>query len=225
LVVTNPLTQHGPIFLTAATTLITFGSLAGGANAATILAPSSASTNMGEIFPASNTINQSGLSVTYTSLSTDLSTYLSSNPTSNHGFGGNIWGSSSGVRSGNFDLDLGGSHAIAGVVIWNLVDDPSAIRQFTVLLDDNANFTSPVNAGTYIASNTLGSNPNTAAELFAFAATSASFVRIQIADTHSATSNGAAFGEIAFSVVPEPSSTLLLGVGVLGFIAHRRRNS
>lgn len=195
------------------------------ANAAVVLQPTSASTDMGEYFSASRTRNQSGLSSGYTNLVTDFDNYLGLGPTAYHGGGDNIWGASLGVRSGNFDFDLGGTYLVSAVALWNLIGDPSAVRQVTILLDDNASFSSPSNLGTFTASNSLGSGSNTAAQVFTFSDTPASFVRFQILNTWSATSAHTAFNEVAFRVspIPEPS---IAAFGILGcflLFLHRSR--
>ena len=203
--------------------------LSGVAEAEIILQPVAASTNMGEYFPIINIINQSGLSNGYTSLVTDFDSYIASNPTAFHGVGSNVWGAPSGVRAGFIDLDLGGSYVIDKLALWNLVDDPSAIQQFNLLVDDNSAFSSPANLGNFIASNSLGSRPDTEAQVFGLAATTASFARLEILNTWSPSSFSVAFNEAAFGVtavngpVPEPTTMLLVGSGLLGLWGARKK--
>jgi hypothetical protein len=201
--------------------------LGGDANAAAILAPISASTTMGELFPAVRAINKSGLSVGYTSLVTDFDVYIAAGRTATHGSGTNIWGSTLGVRSGNFDLALGATYLVSSMAFWNLFDDPSSVREFTLLMDDNSAFSSPVNLGTFTASNSLGSGSNTTAQVFTFPETAASFVRLQILNTWYASSSHTAFNEVAFKAtpVPEPNVCLLLVVALLVIAVGRRRSS
>ncbi len=209
-----------------AVTVCSLTSLAGHASAATILQPASASTNMGELFPAARAISKSALSVGYTTLVTNFDTYLASGPTSVHGNGTNIWGSTLGVRSGHFDLALGGSYLVSSIAFWNLIGDPSSVRQFNLLLDDNSAFSSPDNLGTFTALNDLGKGSNTAAQVFAFTETLASFVRLEILNTWDASSSHTAFNEVAFRVnsAPEPNAGLLSGLALLVVVASRRRS-
>lgn len=177
------------------------------ADAAVILQPASASTNMGELFPASRMRDQSGLSTPYTSLVTDFDGYIAAGPTAEHGFGLSVWGSPPRVRSGNFDLALGGSYEISAMALWNAVGDPSALRDFRLLAAGDAAFTAPIDLGTFTALNTAGSYPKTAAQVFAFAPTRASHVRIEVLSTASSTSYGAVANEVAFrATVPEPGA-------------------
>lgn len=197
------------------------------ANAAAILQPLSASTNMGEFFLGNRAINKSGLSRTYTSLVTDFDAFIATNPTAAHGNGANIWGSTLGVRAGNFDLNLGGTFLVSGMAFWNLVGDVSSVRQFNLLADSDASFGNPVNLGLFTASNVLGIGASTSAQVFTFPQTTAAFIRIQILNTWSPTSDHAAFNEVAFKATsvpaPEPTATCLLGLGALGLASRRRR--
>ena len=109
------------------TTLILIASL-GTSNlgiGATILAPVAASTDMGEDPSTSveNLINQSHLTESYLSLSTDFDDYIARNPTSVYLREGGVempwWESSPGVRSGNIDLILGQETMIDGFAIMS----------------------------------------------------------------------------------------------------------
>ena len=119
---------------------------------------------------------------------------------------------------------------MSAMSFWNAIDDPSSVRQFSLLLDDNADFGSPDNVGTFLASNSLGMGQDTAAEVFSFAETSASFVRLEIIDTWSASSFSIVFNEAAFKVspVPEPTTSALLSIGIalllFGSIRAKRRD-
>lgn len=196
------------------------------AHAGSILQATGVSTNMGSIYPVIGTINQSGLSTGYTSLVDDFDTYIATNPTHDHGFGGNIWGSPQDIRSGYLDFTLGGDYVIESMAFWTLDADPSSIRQFKLYADDNLSFSSATLLGSYTALNSPGFNPSSV-QVFSFSAQNASYVRLEVLNTWSTTSYSTALGEVAFeiSAVPEPETyaMMLAGLGLIGFVARRRR--
>ena len=200
------------------------------ADAGSILQAAGASTNMGTAAGAgpSATIDQSGLSTSYTSGVTGFDVFIASNPTHAGQSGTNIWIGSSASPTGNFDFDLGGSYAIQSFALWNPGSDYfSNMIGFNLLGDDNAAFSSPT---TLLSGQSA--NPNTGpsfaalAEVFAFAPTTASFVRLEITSHNGSASKS--FGEAAFelSSVAEPSSFLSsssAGIGLIGRAWRRSR--
>lgn len=210
------------------------------ATASVTLQPVSASTNMGELVlrdadgsivvfaAASHVIDQSALTPRYTSKVSDFDSYINSHPTANHGFGAAAWGSPAGVRSGTFDLNLGGDYKVNSMALWNAVDDPSAIREFNILLDDNPSFSSPEKFSGFTALNSLReeSSFSSFSQVFTFDPTAAHFVRLEILNTWSPSSYGTVFNEVMFGVSPVPESEtyamLLAGLGLIGFMSRRR---
>jgi len=195
------------------------------AKADLILDPAAVSTNMGT-FSAQhvpvNVINQSGLSVGYTSLVTDFTTYISSNPT--HNTTNNDWFSTPGTITGNFDFDLGGAFTIEALSLWDIGgNNNSSLVGFTLLAGSDATFSSSTVLGTFSANPNTG--PLTAAlpQVFNFSPTAASFVRMQITSNNGAGQTG--FGEAAFAVVtsPEPASIFLCGAAfALAIVCGKR---
>jgi len=188
------------------------------ADAGLILQPGAASTDMGtSVGSTDNVINQSGLSDGYTSLATNFDTYTAGTPTHDNTINLNHWTSALSTTSGNFDFDLGGNFTIESFALWNNAGT-NGVRDFTLLVDDNAGFSSPTSLGSFTVLIT-GFGPQNAllSQVFSFAATSASFVRMQVANNHGG--NATTFGEAAFEVqsqtVPEPSALALLGMGSL----------
>jgi len=186
-----------------------------------ILQPESALTNADSLFPVENIINQSGLSATYNSLVDDFDSYISSDPTSHHGRGDNVWGTTEGIRSADIIFSLGDTYKVNKVALWNLTDDPSAIKDFTIFTDDDPGFSSPIKVGDYTALESSGIDDNTLAQVFDIGGVSTSYIMLSINNTWSPASYSLAFSEIAFSVtpVPVPPSLLLFLSGFISLLS------
>jgi hypothetical protein len=188
------------------------------ADGAVILAPVSASTTMGEFFPASNAINQSGLSIGYVSLTTDFNDYIAAQPTALHG-SANVWAAPLKVQSGKFDLALGGTYRVSGLALWNpRINDPSSLRQFNVSLSSDASFSTSETYSGFVASNSLGTPAGAGVQSFYFPTTVASFVRLNILNSWSSTSFSVGINEVALRVSPIPEPTTLISLGVAAML-------
>ena len=131
-------------------------------------------------------IDQSGLSVGYTSLVTDFDAYISSGVTHEYIGDGN-WFSDQLTTVPlplNFDFDLGGLYSIEAIALWgdnqpnSSFNGPTnqSVKDFELLFADNADFISPFSAGLFSYTN----SGNTA-EVFGFASTTASHLRMIMA--------------------------------------------
>jgi hypothetical protein len=76
----------------------------------------------------------------------------------------------------------------------------------------------------FVALNTVGTPHDIGVQVFSFAPTTASFVRLNILDTWSSSSFSVAFNEVALraSLVPEPGILSLFGLGFLCLLAANR---
>ncbi len=199
------------------------------AQGGTILGPATASTNMGSYsanYLPTFAINQSALTPGYISGVTDFATFTATANTFLAGGGGNnIWYSSQGVVTGNFDFDLGGTYTIDALALWN---DPQnakqGVKQFRLYAANNPSFTSPTLLGTYSAVEGLG-NANLA-QVFNFSSTTAAYVRMEILSNHGSTFV-TGISEAAFDVaaVPVPAAFWLFGsaLGIGGVLKRRIR--
>jgi hypothetical protein len=171
------------------------------------------------------TVNQSGLSSSYTSNVTDFDAYIASNPTHDSTNSTNFWLSSDGTVTGNVDFDLGGSYLIESFALWNFGEGfASNVVGFNLLASDTADFSSQtVLLSSQSANTNTGPNNATLPEVFTFAPATASFVRLEITSNNGTTATS--FGEAAFDVVPEPSSSLLMIGSGLAWLLKRRRTS
>lgn len=179
------------------------------------------------IFPASNIINQSGLSTSYISGVTDFNTYTT---TATHTSAPGIdW-----IGSGSTALltfDLGSSEAIDSFALWNFSASPNSlgVNEFQLFADNDNNFvngtTSQLGNNLFAALST--SNP-ASAQVFNLTATDTQYVHMNILSNHGAAD--VALGEVAFqsaaaSVPFEFSPSLgLLAVGGIWGASRLRKN-
>lgn len=177
-----------------------------------------------------NTIDQSGLSMGFTSGVTDFDAYIASNPTHTIFYQDFEWFTPDGVTSATVDYDLGGVFNIDRMALWN--EESSGLGQFNILVSqDNVNFT-------IIGSNLSPfDNPELvdySAEVFDIQDSLARYVRLEVSNCPQPDPGsfvGCGIGEIAFATrdeipsQPEPATILgLLAVSGLGLGMKRKKN-
>ncbi|OZH51523.1 hypothetical protein AFK68_30445 [Hydrocoleum sp. CS-953] len=198
------------------------------AQAALIVSPVDATatsefTPGGEII---NTINQSGLSIGFTSGVDDFDTYLAQNPLHTLVFAGNEWFSNFQGPNQTITYDLGSILAIDRLALWN--EEGAGISSFNILSsNDGVNF-STILSGVSPINNPI--NNDYSAEVIDFGSVvNAQFVQFEITGCENA--NLCGIGEVAFATaeslpeaVPEPTALLgLLGAGALGATSLKRK--
>lgn len=198
-----------------------------GAFAAPIIAPTSGVINSGGpgFGSLTNTFDQSGLSAGYIPGVTDFDSYLASTPTHTLAFGGFEWFGNSGGNSASVTYDFGGLVTIDRLALWN--EESTGIGLLDLFASsDGVNF-SPLASGLVPTDHPLS---DYSADVFTLTATNLQFVRFdmsQCPQPNVGASFACAIGEVAFrqATVPEPASSGLLGIGLAGLAAIRRRRS
>lgn len=199
--------------------------LAGTAQATVIRGATSAVVVVGNEFgpccDIGNAIDQSGLSSGYTSGVTDFDTYIGSNPMHAFPFNNNEYFAMSGTTSGVVEFQLDAIYAIDRIALWN--EDANGISVMDVLVSTDGVIFSEVLSDFVPMDNPI--NFDYPAEVISLGGTvNAKYVRI---DMNSCPSPFCSIGEIAFSTsaVPEPTTVMLLGLGLAGLgFARRRRH-
>ncbi|WP_287519505.1 discoidin domain-containing protein [Okeania sp. SIO2C2] len=191
------------------------------AKAALIVSPVDA-TATSEFTPGAeigNTINQSGLSIGFTSGVDYFDTYLGLNPTHTTSFFGNEWFTNFQSAPQTVTYDLGSVLAIDRLALWNDEAD-GGISSFDILSsNDGTNFSTVLSGVSPIINPNFNRYP---AEVIDFGSVvNAQFVRFEITGCEGSTF--CAIGEVAFATaetaesVPEPTFLLgLLAVGAFG---------
>jgi hypothetical protein len=176
---------------------------------------STATTTMGSVsgFGISNAVNQSGLSATYTSGTTDFDSYVSST-TSNSIQGSSNWLSALNVTTGFVTFDLGASYDVNALALWKLQSgNTNAVRNFSLYADTDANTSSlGTLLGNFSAVNAAGAPNATQSQVFNFATTNTRYIQMNI--TSNAGGSFSGLNEVAFggSATPVPWETDALPV-------------
>lgn len=216
-------TAVGFIFAATSATCMT------AAHAGSIVSPVSATINSsGPGFGSINdTFNHAGLITDFTSGVTNFDTYIGGNPLHSWLFTGNEWFGNSGATTAVVTYDLGALRTIDRLALWN--DEASGIGTLNLLGSlDSVTFL-PLASGLNPTDNALAADYG--ADVFSFAATSVRYIRFDMSNCPQPLRNetapfpSCAIGEVAFreATVPEPGTVALLGLGMAGLAAGRRR--
>jgi hypothetical protein len=122
---------------------------------------------------------------------------------------------------GTFAFSLAETYTLTNLALWSGVAR-FGINGFDLWISTNNDFASAINVGSFNAADT---NPPQAQD-FPFAETPGAFVWLNVTSGYSGGSiaiGEVAFGGMATTVVPEPASGGLLGLGLLGFGFRRSR--
>jgi hypothetical protein len=204
--------------------------LAGQAHAGFIISATSATIDASGPGDGSiaDTFNQNGLQSTYTSGVTDFDTYLAGNPTHTTAYAGYEWFSNYGTSSAQVTYSLGGVKSIDAMALWN--EESSGIGSLNLLTSsDGVHFTSLLS--TLSPTNNSKESGFYGADVFRFGAVAAQYVRFEMSGCPQPEPNAypsCAIGEVAFSqssAVPTPATIALLGLGLVGIGAARRKQA
>jgi hypothetical protein len=211
-------TQHSLTLIATAIALSLPVALAPHAQAAGIVRGSTATGPFTNIAGTSlaNVTNQSGLSASYVSGTTDFDSYVATT-THNSIQASNSWLAS--PTTGFVTFDLGASYTLDALALWPLsFFSTLAIRGFTLYAGASLGNFNAVNA----------SSTTVTAQVFNFTATTTRFIQLQIT-SNAGSATGSGFGEVAFREVtatattPEPSALVgLAAVVALGAGLKRR---
>jgi len=177
-----------------------------------------------------DTYNGAGLSTNFVSGVTNFDAYIASNPTHSFLFQDREWFSNLGTTSASVTYDLGSVFGIDRLALWN--DEISGIGNLNLLGSLDGSTFAAFASGLTPTDNPEGANYR--ADVFAFATQSVRYVRFDMSrcpQPEPGTYDSCAIGEVAFrtaavSTVPEPSTYLLMGSGLLalgGVAANRRK--
>lgn len=176
-----------------------------------------------------DTHNGNGLATPFVSGVTDFDAYLAGDPQHTVLFFGFEWFSNFGTTSAVVTYDLGSIASVDRLALWN--DEFSGIGLLNLLAStDGISFTS---LGNFVPTDNPPGGDSYSADVFAFAATSARYLRFDMSNCPQPNGNNytsCSIGEVAFrtapagGVVPEPGTwaMLIVGVGGVGNALRRR---
>ena len=168
--------------------------------------------------PASNLIDQIGLSPNYVSGVTDYETYVQGLHYNSTVAG---WGSLTYQTTGVMTFDLGQVYSLQSFALWNGSGFyRQQVYQFDLVADLDGDFTSgSINLGAFQAHDRTSQGDIAKAEVFNFATTEARYVRWFI-NANEGNGFGTIANEVAFEAigVPVPSSFTIFGLAWITFV-------
>lgn len=170
------------------------------------------------------TIDQSGLTVGYTSGVTDFASYVLQAPRHEGENSPQNYAASSSIPPLVVDYDLGATHDVLQLAFWQYPHASSGPTiDFSVYTSNDPGFTNSAFVGSFTAlidGTGLGA-PGTAMQVFDLTDTSARYVRMDVLRVDNA--NGTGWSEVAFevNVVPEPASICFATLAVFVCVIKR----
>ena len=216
----HPLLSTGSQKIFVASAMLLFVAAPSRSEAGLMLNPGTVLANTAQrnaSFPVTAAFDQSGLSTGYTSGVTDFDTYIAGNPTHPVNAANVFYLPNDFVTSGFINLDLGSAFVLEGLALWNWGSAAGGpgITGMNIYSSPDATFTAPVLLDTF---GFVIAGGNAQVKQFT-TPTSTQYVRLEMTGPRSV-----GFGELAFEVVPEPSSAVLL-LGSAALLALRRRRA
>jgi hypothetical protein len=174
-------------------------------------------------------IDQSGLTPTFVSGTTDFDTYMALNPQHTFVYLGFEWFGANGVTSASIVLDMGSAVTVTGMAFWN--DEFSGTQTLGVLGCSDSTCTSTTNLGSFLPVNNPAGVSSYSGEVFDLADISTRYIRLDVTGPQANDEgwNAPSIGEVAFDVssggttTPEPSTDAMFGVALLGLAWKARR--
>lgn len=169
--------------------------------------------------PLVNIINQSSLSSSYVSGSTDFDAFVAG--TSAGGLSGSGFTGTESNGPQQFSFDLGALFSIDGIAVWNS-GSVGSITRFELYADNDADFSNGTTA-LILGASALSTATPSIADVFSFASIQTRFIHFNgLASLEPPDFYG--LNEVVFrgTTVPEPGSLALLLLGVAGLGTFRR---
>lgn len=178
-------------------------------------------------YTAAKLIDQSGLSLSYVSGVTDFDAYAAANPTHYGTSEGNGYFA---AAPASVVFDLGARYTLTKFGLWN-DNDFQGVKNFTLEISPNTQFNNPASLGSFVA--TYGPDNYSipvGLQIFDLADAAGRYVRLTF--TNANAGSYVNVGEVIFgagptvaAAVPEPGIVGLLGLGLLGLAASRRKTA
>ncbi len=208
--------------------LLTLGRGPADAVTTTILQPERVTSSVdafSDQFLPINLINQSGLSTSYTSRSTEFANYVAS-ATHSRIDARNSWFSSSGNRTGILTFEFDNFVTISALALWN-EDGEDGINEFELFRDTDNNFGNggTTSLGTFNATE-RDEEGTISGETFSFDATTTRYVHVNIRSNHGHPMLSG-ISEIAFKDVPFefghlPAIIFAVSLGGIHYFRNKR---
>ncbi len=198
--------------------------------ATTVLQPVSVTSSINSNSPNTlpNLINQSNLSVKYSSGVTSFDDYIDLSPTDTNNSNA-LWVGQIGVFSADLIFDLGDVFSLSGLALWNRVVATQGVKDFELTGSTTEDFSSPTLIGSFVAAPGIGTPFDLVpVQHFDFPETLARYVMLSVTSVHGACC--VSLGEVAFrgappvAPIPLPGGVLgaMTAFALLGFVARRR---